>query len=46
MKCQSLFSGKNKKNVVNLLSAELAQGVVVVKLMKNLLIYNNSHSSR
>ena len=39
MKCQSLFSGKNKKNVVNLLSAELAQGVVMVKLMKNLLIY-------
>ena len=25
MKCQSLFSGKNKKNIVNLLSAKLAQ---------------------
>ena len=25
MKCQSLFSGKNKKNIFNLPSAELAQ---------------------
>ena len=25
MKCQSLFSGQNKKNIINLLSAELAQ---------------------
>ena len=25
MKCQSLFSGENMKNIVNLLSAELAQ---------------------
>ena len=25
MECQILFSGKNKKNVINLLSAELAQ---------------------
>ena len=25
MKCQILFSRKNKKNIVNLLSAELAQ---------------------
>ena len=30
MKCQILFSGKNKKNI-NLLSAELAQRVVRVK---------------
>ena len=29
MKCQSLFSGeKNKKNIITLLSAELAQIVV------------------
>ena len=32
MKCQNLFSGKkNKKNIINLLSAELAQRVVKVK---------------
>ena len=28
MKCQSLFSGKNKKRISHLLSSELAQGVV------------------
>ena len=32
MKCQSLFSGKNKKNIINLLSAEFAQRVIKVKL--------------
>ena len=31
MKCQILFSGKNKKNITNLLSAELVQRVVTVK---------------
>ena len=31
MKCQSLFSGNNMKNLVNLLSAELLQGVVKIK---------------
>ena len=31
MKCQILFSGKNKKNIVNWSSAELAQRVVEVK---------------
>ena len=31
MKCQILFSEKNKKNIVNLLSTELAQSVVQVK---------------
>ena len=31
MKCQFLFSVKNKKNIANLLSAELAQRVVKVK---------------
>ena len=30
MKCQNLFSGKNKKNIINLLAAELAQ--IVVKI--------------
>ena len=31
MKCQNQFSGKSKKNVTNLLSAELAKRVVKVK---------------
>ena len=31
MKCQNLFSGKKKKNIVKLSSAELAQRVVKVK---------------
>ena len=31
MTCQNLFSGENKKNNINLPSAELAQGVVKVK---------------
>ena len=30
MKCQSLFSGKNKKNIMSLSSAELAQRVVKI----------------
>ena len=30
MKCQILFSGKNKKNNINLLSSDLAQRVVKV----------------
>ena len=32
MKCQSLFSGENKKNIVNLSSVELAQTMVKAKL--------------
>ena len=32
MKCQSLLSEKNKKNIVNYLSAELAQRVVKVDI--------------
>ena len=32
MKCQILFSEKNKKNITNLSSADLAQRVVKVKL--------------
>ena len=31
MKCQILFSGKNKKNITNLSTAELAQIVVKAK---------------
>ena len=31
MKCQILFSGKNKKNIINLSSAENAQRVVIIK---------------
>ena len=30
MKCQILFSGKNKKNIINLSSAENAQRVIKV----------------
>ena len=30
MKCQILFSGKNKKNITNLYSAELAKRVVKI----------------
>ena len=30
MKCQSLFSGKNKENIINLSSAELAQKVAEI----------------
>ena len=32
MTCQILFSGKNKKNIINLSSAENAQRVVKVKV--------------
>ena len=31
MQCQDLFSGENKKNIMNFSSAELAQRVVKVK---------------
>ena len=37
MECQILFSGKNKKNIINLSSAENAQRVVKVKNI--LLVY-------
>ena len=35
MKCQILFSGKNKKNIINLSSAENAQRLVKVKNNNN-----------
>ena len=31
MKCQSLFSGKNKKSLINLLSAEFTQRILKFK---------------
>ena len=34
MKCEILFSRKNKKNIVNVSSVELAQRVVKVKICK------------
>ena len=36
MKCQILLSGKNKKNIINLSSAENAQRVVKVKTHQQL----------
>ena len=35
MKCQSLFSGKNKENIINLSSAKFAQIVVMVNILKS-----------
>ena len=32
MKCQILFSGKNKENVINMSSAEFSQRVIMVKV--------------
>ena len=32
MKCRNLFSWKNKENILNVLSAELSQRVVMVKV--------------
>ena len=33
MKCQNIFSGKNKKNIISLLSAEFAQRMVKVRVI-------------
>ena len=33
MKCQSLFSGKHKRNIINLLSAEFAQRMIKVNVL-------------
>ena len=41
MKCQILFSGKNKKNNIILSSAENAQRVVKVKQLKKNFMYFN-----
>ena len=40
MKCQILFSEKNKKNIINLSSAENAQKVVKVNKFSGLLFYS------
>ena len=37
MKCQSLFSWKNKKNIVHLLSAEFVQRVVMVNKISDMI---------
>ena len=42
MKCQTLFSGKNKKNIINLPSTENAHRVVKVKMLHPLLIVSQS----
>ena len=42
MKYQILLSGKNKKNITNLLSAELAQRLVKVRLL--VILYNPCHA--
>ena len=42
MKCQNLFSGKNKKYITNLFSAELAQKMVKVKYKLSLQYYSFS----
>ena len=36
MKCHILFSGENKKNIINLLSAEFAHKVVKVKIISQI----------
>ena len=38
MKCQILFSGKNKKNIITMSSAEIAQTVVMLKGIKFLIM--------
>ena len=50
MKCQILFSGKNKKNIINLSSAENAQRVVkvnrcqnMIKMIKERVMFENKH---
>ena len=39
MKCHILFSWKNKKNIINLLSAELAQRMIKVKKSNQLVCF-------
>ena len=45
MKCQILFSGKNKKNIINLYSADLARRVVKVNWTSRLLQAANYSST-
>ena len=41
MKCQILFSGKNKKNIINLSSAENAQRVVKVNIALDFYVWRS-----
>ena len=41
MKYQILFSGKNKKNIISLSSAELAKCVVKVNNIKDVILLTN-----
>ena len=46
MKCQTLFSGKNKKNIINLSSAENAQRVVKVKVILAFTLWTDSANNK
>ena len=50
IKCQNLFSGKNKKNIISLASAEFAERMLKVKragkCIKGTLAYLNANSER
>ena len=46
MKCQILFSGKNKKNIIDLLSAKNAQRVVKVNNTSTLVLYPREREKR
>ena len=46
MKCQILFSGKNKKNIINLSSAENAQRVVKVNVALSCLFHTTKLARR
>ena len=42
MMCQTLFSGKNKKNVIILSSGEFAQRVVKIKISDSIILFSGS----
>ena len=44
MKCQSLFSGENEKNIINLSSAKFVHSMVSVKINHH--IAQSDHSSQ
>ena len=45
MKCQSLFSRKNKKNMINLSSVEFTWSVTMVKVCGQSFFLNNAYNS-
>ena len=46
MRCQILFSRKNKKNIISLSSAESAHGMVSINLyLSVILLLNNNNNS-